>query len=105
MILKTMDIHHFKGIEHVVIPNCGPINALVGKNNSGKSSVLQAIDMAGLALSVGRWDYFQPKLEIKDLFWDGGDFRVDLTYTSDKQISISTRGKSAPSFVPAPGED
>lgn len=105
MILKTVDIHHFKGIEHVLIPDCGPINALVGKNNSGKSSVLQAIDMAGLALSVGGWDYFQPKLEIKDLFWDVGDFRVDLTYTSDKQISISTRNKSAPSFVPTPGED
>ena len=56
-MLSDVDIRYFKGLEHVTLSDCGPINALVGKNSSGKSTVLQAIDMAGLALSLASWGW------------------------------------------------
>ena len=72
MYLKKIEINNFKGLDALVLDDCGRVNALVGKNNSGKSSVLHAIDMACLALEVNTWDPFQPKLQIKDLFKDAG---------------------------------
>jgi len=80
MKLKNISIKKFKGLQDISITDCGRINAIVGKNNSGKSSILHAIDMAGLALEVNTWNNFQPKLAIKDLFSDTGDFEIDLTY-------------------------
>jgi AAA15 family ATPase/GTPase len=44
---NTLEIRFFKGLESVELKECGKLNPLIGKNNSGKSSVLHAIDMAG----------------------------------------------------------
>ena len=96
LLLKDIDIHSYKGIDSISIKNCGRINALVGKNNSGKSSILHAMDMAGLAIDLNNWNRFQPKLKIKDMFSDVGKFFIDLTYEDDSTISI----KSDPSFGP-----
>jgi len=104
MKLSDIEIHNFKGIKAVTIPNCGPLNALVGKNNSGKSSVLHAIDMAGLALSVRNWDLFQPKLEVKDLFADVGAFSIGLQYSDGSSLTVAATPQYGPSFNPNPTE-
>jgi ABC-type Na+ transport system ATPase subunit NatA len=87
-MIKHLDIRSFKGLESVELKDCGTLNALIGKNNSGKSSVLHAIDMAGLALNVQAWDAFQPKLEIKDLFADVGKFEINVVYEDDRKLQI-----------------
>lgn len=87
-MIKHLDIRSFKGLESVELRDCGMLNALIGKNNSGKSSVLHALDMAGLALNVRDWNAFQPKLEIKDLFADVGKFEINITYDDDRKIQI-----------------
>lgn len=98
-MLRKVRIQYFKGLTDVTLDECGPINALVGKNNSGKSSVLHAIDMAGLALSARNWSTFQPKLEIKDMFSDAGPFTVDLDYDNGLSISVSSQaGGESPTF-------
>jgi len=61
--LKNITIRSFKGLENVALSDCGAVNAIVGKNNSGKSSILHAIDLASLALSVSDWSNFELKLE------------------------------------------
>jgi len=76
MKLKKISIQNFKGLENITLDECGAINAIVGKNNSGKSNILHAIDMAGLALEVNAWDRFQPKLAIKDMFSEVGNFAI-----------------------------
>jgi ABC-type cobalamin/Fe3+-siderophores transport system ATPase subunit len=91
-MIKDLDIRSFKGLESVELKDCGSLNALIGKNNSGKSSVLHAIDMAGLAVNVRGWDTFQPKLEIKDLFADVGKFEINVVYEDNRKIQI----KAAP---------
>jgi len=71
-LLRDIAINNFKGLQSVTLEDCGQVNTLIGKNNSGKSSILHAIDMAGLALAVKNWNSFRPKLDIKDLFSDVG---------------------------------
>ncbi len=104
MKIRRFEIKHFKGLEKVTLENCGNINAIVGKNNSGKSSVLHAIDMAGLALSLRGWDQFQPKLEIKDLFANLGDFSLSLSFDDDSITSIKTSSHYGPEIEPDPNE-
>lgn len=40
---KNIDIKNFRGIEHLKIDDFSRVNVLVGHNNSGKSSVLEAL--------------------------------------------------------------
>jgi len=105
MKLHAIEIHHFKGLEAVTIPDCGELNALVGKNNSGKSSVLHAIDMAGLALSVRNWNLFQPKIEVKDLFTDVGEFSIGLRYSDGSSLIVTATPQYGPTFNPEPTEN
>lgn len=43
MIFKEVEINNFRGIKHLFLPNLKQVNLLVGKNNCGKSSVLDAL--------------------------------------------------------------
>jgi predicted ATP-dependent endonuclease of OLD family len=104
MRIKDIEIHSFKGLESISLTNCGKINAIVGKNNSGKSSILHAIDMAGLALTVRNWGRFQPKLAIKDLFASVGDFEISVRYEDDSNIQIKADANFGPIFTPGANE-
>lgn len=94
--LKDINIKHFKGIESIDIGNCGDINAFIGKNNSGKSTILQAIDIASLALNFSNWNMFEPKIEIKDLFSKTKDFEVNLTYKDESKVEIRNNSSFGP---------
>ncbi len=43
MVFSKVEIDNFRGIRHLVLDNIGQINLLVGKNNCGKSSILDAL--------------------------------------------------------------
>jgi hypothetical protein len=101
-MLRNLHIQYFKGLTDITLSNCGPINVLIGKNNSGKSSVLHAIDMAGLAISTGNWNTFQPKLAIRDMFNAAGPFTVELTYQNGGNIIVQGRAEGGrPIFNPS----
>jgi len=56
-MLKSIEIENFRGIKHCKIEDLSLVNIFVGKNNSGKSTVLDAIyfgckEITGLALST-----------------------------------------------------
>lgn len=104
-MIKHLDIRSFKGLASVELQDCGMLNALIGKNNSGKSSILHALDMAGLALSVRDWNAFQPKLEIKDLFEDVGKFEINIVYDDDRKIQIKANAQNyGPIITPEPDD-
>jgi len=42
-MLKSIYISNFKGLKEVNVPSVGNLNLIVGKNNSGKSSILEAL--------------------------------------------------------------
>jgi len=94
--LKTIVVKHFKGLEDVVIEDCARVNAIVGKNNSGKSSILHAIDFSSFALSVQDWTNFEMKLDVKDLLVDVGRFRVQIEYEGGETVEIASRENLTP---------
>ena len=42
---KNIEIKNFRGIDHLEIDDFSRVNVFVGQNNSGKSTVLEAIAM------------------------------------------------------------
>lgn len=99
MKIKHVHIKEFKGLQDITIENCQSINAFVGKNNSGKSSILHAIDIANLAHSVGNWNNFQPKLSIKDLINNSGQFEIVITYENNHKTTIRTQQNFRPTLT------
>ncbi len=99
MKIKSIYIKNFKGLNEIKIENCGSINAFVGKNNSGKSSILHAIDIASLAISVGSWNAFQPKLEVKDLINDVGSFEIKFLYDNETSTIVKTDAGFSPQLT------
>lgn len=108
-MVKKMKIHEFhilrfKGINDIHLDNLGDVNAFYGRNNSGKSTILHALDMAGLALTTKNWENFQIKLEIKHLFQEAGHFEIVLTYSDGSKVAVRQyehrKGESIPSFEP-----
>jgi len=95
-LLKNIAIHSFKGLENVVIDDCSRVNALVGKNNSGKSSILHAIDFSSFALSVRDWTNFEMKLDVQDMLQDVGNFRVEIEYGDGRTTEIASNENFTP---------
>jgi predicted ATP-dependent endonuclease of OLD family len=102
--IKHLGIYNFKGLKGVSIENIGTLNVFVGKNNSGKSSILHAIDMAGLALNVQAWDSFEQKIEIKDLFTKIGEFAIGITYDDKSVVVVKANEHCIPEFNPRPND-
>jgi len=110
MVISEFHIRRFKGINDIHLDNLGDVNAFYGRNNSGKSTILHALDMAGLALTTRNWDNFQLKLDIKHLFQEAGPFEIVLTYSDGSKVIVRQyehrKGESIPSFEPeAPTEE
>jgi predicted ATPase len=42
-MLSSLTIRNFRGLEDLNVPHLGRVNLIVGKNNSGKSSILEAL--------------------------------------------------------------
>jgi len=98
MRIHSIHIKEFKGLKDIRVQDCYMMNAFVGKNNSGKSSILHAIDIASLAHYTGNWNNFQPKLAIKDLINNAGNFEITFTYENGKETSIKTTNAYHPTL-------
>jgi len=53
--LDNLTIHRFRGLRDLKLQDLGQINILVGGNNSGKTSVLEAISTYCQPLDIGEW--------------------------------------------------
>ncbi|MFM7908365.1 MAG: AAA family ATPase [Microcystis sp.] len=53
--LENITIHQFRGLRELELKNLGQINLLVGINNSGKTSVLEALSIYCHPLDVKVW--------------------------------------------------
>ncbi len=42
-MISTLEINQFRGLEHVKFENLGRANLIIGGNNSGKTSILEAL--------------------------------------------------------------
>lgn len=53
--LETLTIHRFRGLRDLQLPDLGDVNVLVGSNNSGKTTVLEAISTHCRPLDALEW--------------------------------------------------
>lgn len=63
--LDNLTIHQFRGLRDLTLPSLGQINILVGANNSGKTSVLEAISTYCRPLDLIEWLNTAWRREIK----------------------------------------
>jgi putative ATP-dependent endonuclease of the OLD family len=45
MKLLSLHVRRFRSVRAASLPNCGPLNVLIGKNNAGKSNLLETIEL------------------------------------------------------------
>lgn len=95
-MISEFTIQYFKAFRDVRVSDLGQVNAFVGRNNAGKSSVLHALDLAGLAIRRNDWGTFPLKLKIEDLFWEHEDFAFDFATTTGHTVKISARNRRQP---------
>lgn len=53
---RDITIEGFRGIRGLTLEGCGPLNLLVGGNNSGKTSVLEALLLLTGPMDVDQWE-------------------------------------------------
>ena len=53
--LENITIHQFRGLKELELKDLGQINLLVGVNNSGKTSVLEALSIYCDPLDLKVW--------------------------------------------------
>ena len=90
-MIETIHIKNFRGIKELKLENLGQINIIAGKNNSSKSSILEA-----LALLLGARDSQKLFISIlrEILLWRGiyGEKSIeDLFYKGSKELEVSVR--------------
>lgn len=101
---RSLDIASFKGINQLKLTQLGDINVFIGKNNSGKSTLLHALDIVGLALKYSDFSRFQLKLEIADLFNEIGKFGIDFELDDGTKLKVSSNENRHPKIEPEPTE-
>jgi len=62
MRLEAVGVKGFRSIETCKLEDCGSFNVMIGKNNSGKSNILSAIDAFFLGISTGEVVTIEPPL-------------------------------------------
>src|SRR5438045_2145220 len=53
MYLRDLEIENFRSLEKVKLGNLGKLNVLIGRNNSGKSSVFGTLQTLRTAIGAG----------------------------------------------------
>ena len=53
-MLQSLEIRNYRNLRHLTIEKLGRVNLLVGKNNTGKTSVLEAV---GIYVNKGNLPY------------------------------------------------
>jgi hypothetical protein len=101
--LDHLTIHQFRGLRDVELSELGRFNVLVGLNNSGKTTVLEAIATYARALRPSEWvelvrrrDVTSRAALIEGLRWlfpqpDGGEAPSSKPFEGTTKISAEGR--------------
>lgn len=97
MLIKSIEVKNFRAIKNQTL-KCDDLTALVGRNGSGKSSFLYAIDVFyDVSAPISQEDFFKrdtnSPIEIRATF---GDLRTDekeefRSYIKDEQLMVAKK--------------
>ncbi len=101
--LDEFTIHQFRGVHNLRLAGLGQINLLVGDNNSGKTSVLEALSLYADPLNWRRWSSIASMRETgtlsspsmtEKLIWlfPGGNEPIDDGASPNTKIILSSSG-------------
>lgn len=95
MRIKAIHIRRFRSILATSIPSCGGLNVFIGKNNAGKSSILQSIDLTFAHLRRGRlsapWDTRRRPADEFCARDTGADIQIAIEFGLDGATNASLR--------------
>ena len=63
--IQQITFHSFRALQNLTLANCGNINVIVGGNNAGKTSVLDAISIYCRPLDISNWREVAWQREVK----------------------------------------
>lgn len=82
LILNSLEIRNFRAFEHLQIERLGRVNLIVGKNNVGKTSLLEAIQLYASRASTPTfiWEIMRARREVNKPFVNVKDMLAALKY-------------------------
>src|SRR5207248_10243537 len=82
LILNSLEIKNFRGFRHLQIERLGRVNLIVGKNNVGKTSLLEALRLYASRASTPTfiWEILSTRNEIRRPFVNVEDMLSTLKY-------------------------
>lgn len=82
LILNSLEINNFRGFRHLQIERLGRVNLIVGKNNVGKTSLLEALQLYASKASSPTfiWEMLSTRNEIRRPFVNVEDMLATLKY-------------------------
>jgi len=91
-VLKSVQIKNFKIIEDSSQLSLQPFTVLIGRNGSGKSSIVESLDWLGQAAYSGAMSATEPFQRIRDIVRDwepdaSPNFRIELVFDTE-DISV-----------------
>lgn len=72
-MLNSLEIRNYRNLKHLKIAKLGRINLIVGKNNTGKSSVLEAVSIFGAKVEINTISNILDRRQENCLEDDGAD--------------------------------
>jgi len=90
MKLESVSIERFRSIEAAELPACGPFNVLIGKNNSGKSNILSALQAFFACIQDGSAVNLSPVLG-RDIDFFGGKRQSDILLRASFVLELAER--------------
>ena len=86
LILNSLEIRNFRAFHDLKIEHLGRVNLLVGKNNVGKTSLLEALQLYASRASTPTfiWEIMRTRHEVKQPFVNVRDMLVALKYLREK---------------------
>ena len=92
MQIKNLRIENFKIVQDSALLPLQPLTLLIGRNGSGKSSVIEALDWLGHAVYSGAQAATEPFQRIRDIVKDwqtqwqpdiSPNFRIELVFDAE----------------------
>ena len=78
MKLESIHIHNYKALNDVSIPLSAFV-CLIGENNSGKSTLLRAVELFYSGAAIPSADFYDP----------GNDIRIEITFSEITESDLA----------------
>jgi AAA15 family ATPase/GTPase len=99
-MIQSLEVKNYRNLKHLQIQKLGQVNLIVGKNNTGKTSVLEAVS---IYLSDGSWEWILQLLIDRDEFGRNVDNSItenaetvanlfydrEISYSLENQIKLN----------------